>query len=174
MRGVYAFCVAGLALVGPASAYPNGAPWGSADPKAAQNCSSCHFDSDPRLQSPVVRIVGDIPEAYSSGANYGFIVTVRAPEGAKVGFALKALSTGDQAGNWSPEGQELESSGNEVRSVKPKYSTNDGFVFWGIRWTAPKAADDPVTFYLAVNISNDDDSPFGDEIHYFTFSIPPQ
>ena len=40
-------------------------------------------------------------------------------------------------------------------------------------WTAPDLPDKKVTFNLAVTGANDDGSPFGDRIHFRSFTVTP-
>lgn len=148
---------------------------GVADPTASETCASCHFDHEPGQQTGRIRIIGDVPEAYRAGATYNFLVVVRALKEKKVGFVLEARSQNNLQSGGSFVGYEaVETKGAEARSTLPKVvEGDDNMVFWGVPWNAPEKKAGPVQFFLAANISNDDASPFGDQIEYLTFAIPP-
>lgn len=163
-----------------ASANPDGAPWGTARPDAPETCSSCHFDGAPGRQTGRATVLAEALESYKPGSRYNWIVTVRAPVGAKAGFLLEARSRdGGSGGFFTPFDEGLESKGSEIRSTAPRAAEEmgadmeQGAALWLVEWTAPTDAEAPVDIFLAANISNDDASPFGDQIEYLTITIPP-
>ena len=160
----------GLSMAaGAAFAHPDGAPWGSADPAAAENCASCHFDAEPINDSPAISMEG----TWAAPA-FHFVLTFDKPEDAVAGL-LAAVVDGDGklAGSLHTEDAQLETFGAEVRSIAP--AKNSGAVQWpreyAIEWRPEN--DIPETLYLvvAVNAANDDASPFGDRIYFSSFSI---
>ena len=173
-------CIAAAAALSMAAgeglAHPDGAPWGAADPSAAEPCASCHFDGEPGRQTGRAVVAGEIPKAYVAGMTYTFVVTVRAPKAAKIGFLLEArLRDGaDGGGGFISYEEGIETKGAEIRSTTPRAAEANGFASWALRWMAPEDAAAPVEFFLAANVSNDDQSPFGDRIEYLTFAIAPR
>jgi hypothetical protein len=161
MRRVVSGVAAALVLAGAASANPNGAPWGSADPASPQNCASCHFDYDPALDSELLSLNG-LPGRVAAGKTYALSLSLAASDAVIAGFMLSA-----SAGAFFTEGEGLEAKGAEVRSAAP-VAAGEG-ASWRVSWTAPEDLSDDVFFYVAVNGANDDASPFGDVVHFKTF-----
>ena len=151
-----------------AVAYPEGAPWGAADPDAPENCATCHFDYDARLDSTQVGI-GGLPDTPSPGQTYEFVIRFSDPDAAVAGFQLLARSGDGDAGRFASDESAIEIGESGIRSTDP--SINDNGVVWRLSWTAPELPGATIRFFLAVTGSNDDGSPFGDQIHFRSFSI---
>ena len=171
MRRRIAVAVPGLfATAGAALANPDGAPWGSAVPGAAEACVSCNFDHEPVAGSAAVALVG-LPQNLAPGAVYDLVLAFSKPAPA-VGFSAASIMDGAPAGTFIASMDNLEAQGAEIRSAAP--ARVEDVAVWTMRWRAPDAVAGDVAFYIAVNASNDDQSPFGDEIHLRSFSILPQ
>ncbi len=151
----------------PLMAYPDGAPWGSADPEGAQNCASCHYAEDAVRDSSAILVTG-LPREVERGKTYSFHLSLADLEYASIGF-LAAASHGRFL---NVDGENTTVLEAMVRSTKPKYSS-DAADSWVLEWEAPAdmSVGESVAFDLAVNASNDDASPFGDAIHYRTIQI---
>ncbi len=147
-----------------AFAYPDASPWGSANPAADETCSSCHYDYDPVRDSAAVEIIG-LPETASPGNTDEIGVRIASVEAAVSGFQLLAT-----VGAFAANDETLEAVGTAVRSTRT--ATNDGAVEWTFSWQTPERMDEAVKMYLAVSASNNDQSPFGDTIHYRRFVVP--
>ena len=50
--------IAAAFFLSDARAFPDGAPWGAANPAAEQDCAACHFDNEPLLASDGLVIHG--------------------------------------------------------------------------------------------------------------------
>lgn len=151
-----------LSAGGLAVAYPEASPWGAADPRAAENCASCHYDFDPVFESETLSIDG-LPETIEPGRRYPIDVRFAA-EGAKVtGFQLVA-----SAGTLDSDDADVETIGAAGRSRASR--SLDAEVHWPMTWQAP-ADGDAVTFALAASAANDDQSPFGDTIHFRRYEL---
>lgn len=162
---------AALSLAGTAVlAYPEGAPWGAADPGAAENCGSCHYDYDPLFDSPTLSIEG-LPEAVEPRKVYDLVVRLADVDAAVAGFQLLAVATAGEAGAFRSDDETVEALGAASRSVRPA-TLRDG-ASWTLTWRAPDEVQAPLQLYLAVSAANDDQSPFGDTIHYGHYVIPP-
>lgn len=157
MGGAAAVAVS-LLLVTAAFAYPDAAPWGAANPAAAESCASCHYDFEPVLESTALTLDG-LPDRPRPGKSYALTIAF-APESAEAsGFQLIAT-----AGRLSAEAPDIESENNASRSTEVR--TEDDPLTWQVDWQAPDALNEPIVFYLAASAANHDQSPFGDQIHY--------
>lgn len=148
-----------------ASAFPGGAPWGTANPQSGQNCTACHFDYQAIPDSKSLTIRG-LPVAPVSGTTYELMVSFVDSVAIIAGFQM-FVSTGQ----FSASQKYIETTGSSIRSTRPIANKNG--VVWAMLWTAPDLADKKVTFNLAVTGANDDGSPFGDQIHFRSFTVTP-
>ena len=149
-----------------ALAYPEGAPWGAANPSAAETCASCHFGYDAVSDSPRINIEG-LPATAVPGESYPLLIRVDLPDAVTVGFQMIAVGD-DDAGAFTAEAMHVEYAAAAIRSTSP--AAIDDETKWPLLWTAP-ATKKPVRFFLAVMASNDDGSPFGDTPHFRTFDV---
>ena len=153
-------------------AYPEGAPWGSANPAAVETCGSCHYDYEPVANSSSLTLIG-MPETVVAGEAYDLTVRFAAPEARMSGFQILADAGDRSAGHFNSDRDDVESTGGAARSTRPQ-PVSDGFA-WPLRWRAPCEPGE-LTFHLAASSANDDQSPFGDTIHYrqLTVAVRPQ
>ena len=158
-----------VAVSAPVAAHPSGAPWGTSDPTEPEHCATCHFDGGPVYSSPALTIDG-LPETVTPARIYDLTLTFAADAGLSNGFLLYASKANDPAGAFSGEGDGLETMGSSVRSIAPR--TGDDAI-WEFQWRAPDEIESPVFFWIAANAGNDDQSPFGDAIHYKTMVVDP-
>lgn len=150
-------------LAAPAIAYPNGAPWGSADPDSAQNCMSCHFDAEAVKDSSRI-VVSGLGRKVEPGRVYELALSLENADAGSAGFLISASD-----GEFSAEQNDtIEARGSQARSISVQKL--DGRASWGLQWKAPDelARDADLSFQIAVNAANDDGSPFGDVIHFKT------
>ena len=150
------------------AAYPEGAPWGASNPDAEQNCATCHFDYDAVRGSAALTIEG-LPDRPEPGMSYA--LTIRFDDSAAeiAGFQMIAIADPGSAGRFASTTPNIEFVGAAIRSTDP-ISNAEGAA-WRLEWTAPDSADAVITFFLAVTGSNDDGSPFGDQIHFRSFEL---
>lgn len=144
-----------------AFAFPEGAPWGAANPDADEHCGSCHFGYDATLDSTSIFLNG-LPDVVVPGKTYELRVTFADDEAAIAGF--QSLATG---GEFSADDEDIEYLGAAIRSTNPS-PADTGFQ-WTLSWTAPEAPDARVIIYVAVVGGNDDLSPFGDRAFFRAF-----
>jgi hypothetical protein len=154
--------------MGAAHAYPEGAPWGAANPDAAENCSTCHFDYDAVRESKALSIEG-IPEHPVAGETYSLSITLMNSSAATAGFQVLATAEDGDAGTFSTSADDMEIDGSGIRSTHP--SISDFGASWTFDWTAPPQTNTKIMFFIAVMASNDDGSPFGDQAHFLALSI---
>jgi hypothetical protein len=151
-----------------ARAFPDGAPWGAANPAAEQNCASCHFDAAPVRDSESLVIIG-LPLKPAPGANYELEIIFEDPETVVAGFQLIAQAGNQQAGTFFSTEAEVEFIGATVRSTAPIRS--EGSISWAVEWRAPTVIVSPIVFYIAASAANYDESPFGDTIHFRSYRL---
>lgn len=151
-----------------ACAYPEGAPWGAADPQADENCSSCHYDYEPQRDSAALCIDG-LPDTAVADRDYELTVRFSDDAAAVSGFQLLATATDGVAGVFRSADADVETIGAASRSIRP--AAGGGEVSWTLTWrvTGPRARS--IVMYLAASAANDDRSPFGDTIHYRSFVV---
>jgi hypothetical protein len=153
-----------IGLGTPAAAHPDGAPWDSADPDTMHSCASCHFDHEPIGRSQALMASG-LPEYASPGEVYDIVLRFAAGEGAVAGFLLTVSS-----GEFTSNDGALQFNGGAVRSAKTAPAGD--VVEWAFQWRAGAEEDGLVDFHAAASAANDDQSAFGDEIHFRKFIVP--
>ena len=151
-----------------ARAYPDGAPWGAANPAAEQNCATCHFDDEPLRDSEMLVIRG-LPEQPAPGAQYELEVVFADPNAVVAGFQLVAQAVEQQAGAFASSAANIEFIGSAIRSTAP--ARNDGGISWVLEWRVPLEIESPIVFHVAATAANDDGSPFGDTVHFRSYTL---
>ncbi len=152
-----------------AHAFPDGAPWGAANPAVEQNCAACHFGNEPVLDSAVLSLDG-LPVMPTAGETYALTITFDHPDIVIAGFQLIATAGEESAGTFTTSGDSMEFIGASIRSVVP--TTERGRAAWQINWRAPDTLNGPIEFFLAAAAANNDGSPFGDTIHFQLYRLP--
>ena len=165
----------GSALATNAWAYGEGAPWGAADPQSPEHCAGCHWERDAIDPSQHVTIER-LPDAYEPGKRYVFMIHLRGVAAAVSGFQLMATAEGQLAGVFSADPgdnplTEVSATGNAIRSTRVVQISGTE-ALWTVVWKAPAEGTCPITFLLAATAANDDQSPFGDQVHYQRFTVP--
>ena len=145
---------------------PFGPTTASSDPGATETCASCHYDYDPVMESAAITIEG-LPDKIAAGSTYQLILRFAPPEARTSGFQVTTSTDGD-AGSFVSGPADVEVTSTAVRSTAPR--ALESGVSWTVEWRAPAAVDTPIAFHVAASASNDDGSPFGDTIHYRSFS----
>lgn len=147
-------------------AFPDGAPWGAANPEATQNCAACHFDGEPTRNSASLVIDG-LPEYLSPDTLYDLVVRFDNPGGLAAGFQMFAGAGNQPAGTFTSDAVDTETVGAAIRSTAPM--VKQGPVSWAVRWHTPASIDAVLNIYVAASSANDDQSPFGDNIHFRSY-----
>lgn len=173
MRGFFVVVVFAVAAFSfdAARAFPDGAPWGAANPTAEQNCSTCHFDDAPVHKSDMLNIDG-LPGHPEPGATYDLEINFEDPKTVIAGFQLIAQAADQQAGTFVSSAAGIEFVGASIRSTEPIKGNER--VSWAVTWRAPEAISTPIIFLVAASAANDDGSPFGDKIHYRAYELAPK
>lgn len=149
-------------------AFPDGAPWVTANPAVEQGCAACHFGTDPVLESEALVLRG-LPEKAEAGVTYDLTITLEDPNLVIAGFQLITQAAGRSAGTFAASSSDIECIGASIRSIAPRRTK--GRAVWAVRWRAPEKRDGPIDFYVAASAANDDGSPFGDTIHFTSYRL---
>ncbi|MEM7503610.1 MAG: choice-of-anchor V domain-containing protein [Pseudomonadota bacterium] len=152
-----------------AHAYPEGAPWGAANPLAAESCSTCHFDADATMDSRELEVIG-LPQRVTPGEAYPLQLVLADETAVTAGFQIVVASDGD-AGWFSAAEERIESEGAAIRSNEPTTVDDEKSVSWSFVWHVPSELTSPARFHAAATAANDDGSPLGDRVHYRTFIV---
>jgi len=151
-----------------ARAFPDGAPWGAANPAAEQDCAACHFGVEPVLASDALLIDG-LPKKLEAGVTYDLTITFENPRTVIAGFQLIAQADEQDVGTFTASADDVEFIGSSVRSIAPLRMS--GRAVWEIQWHVPEKICGPIDFYVAASAANDDGSPFGDTIHFRSYQL---
>ncbi len=154
----------------PAAAYPDGAPWGAADPASPQSCASCHFDGDVVPGSNAISLFFGLNEI-TPGEPLDIHLQFKNPENKKVGFQIIAM-----VGTFNSASEDVEVHGRLARSIVSRDNGSwaeevgtdivTNATTWRLQWVVPDNPGQKVNFWIAMNESNDDQSAFGDRIHF--------
>jgi hypothetical protein len=164
---VFAFTIAVISI-NAAMAFPDGAPWGAANPAATDHCANCHFDSDPVHNSPALSVEG-LAEVMKPGNDYPLTIVLADTNAVIAGFQLIASADDQPVGLFTTEEPNAETAGAAIRSTAPVPS--EGIVRWMLNWHAPESGKQPIVFHVAATAANHDGSPFGDLIHYRAYTV---
>jgi len=148
-------------------------------------CRTCHFDN--ALNDPAGSLTVDgLPAAWAPGRAYGITVAIRRAGVSRAGFEMTARfqakpREGDQAGAFQTTDGRLQiifAPGSPVQYIQHTKGgsllATPGLGRWTFQWTAPSTAGfGPITFNVAANASNDDQSPLGDYVYTFERTIRP-
>jgi hypothetical protein len=134
------------------------------------SCRECHFDGPTR--PPEALSLGGVPERYQPGAVYELEVSIRDTTARVGGFQLAArVAEGPHAGTQAGTLCALDARVDVVADTATgvQYASHAGArsadsLQWTLRWHAPAEDVGPVTFHVAANSANDDDSMLGDVI----------
>lgn len=157
-----------------AFSHTSGSPDGNTgSPGDGQTCAhvGCHTGTAAFRDSLVI---SDIPETgYLSTDTYDITVQIVEPEKVKFGFQA---SPQDTSGNllgamWVTDPIQMKVTGlGKYITHKSTGTMGSGGKTWTFRWNSGAATGD-VTFYAAVNASNDDGHASGDKIYYSFLTV---
>jgi hypothetical protein len=146
-----------------AAAYPDGAPWGAANPADEEHCASCHFEHAPVHESAAIEVSG-LPSQLSPDESYALSIELLDDTAISAGFQLIVSAADENPGRISSSAADVEFIGTAIRSTAPLIS--DRKFAWALQWHTPSVINLPLTLFVAVASANDDGSPFGDTIHF--------
>ncbi|MCA1815052.1 MAG: PQQ-dependent sugar dehydrogenase [Acidobacteria bacterium] len=149
-----------------------------------KKCDECHVPDAGSVAPGAIHI--NAPASYIPGQTYqlGFTSSNSDPTRARWGFQMTALDdNGNPAGTLAPLGDGLTHvvTGATVNPARQYIEHTQAGTFqgqtngasWSFNWTAPATDAGPVTFYVAANQSNGDQSSAGDSITSSFVVVPP-
>ncbi len=134
------------------------------------NCTQCHNDAAAISNSSVISLnFSGANEKYIPGSTYTLTVDLPAATSPKNGFEIVALRNSDNANIGAftitdAINTQLKNGGLS-RSYVTHTTTGNSVTTWSFDWVAPTNPEGDITFYLAVNQSNNNGITSGDEIH---------
>jgi uncharacterized protein (TIGR03437 family) len=170
-------------------AFSGGPDPGHTGAPGEQTCIACHTGTS--LNGGPGRVqIGFPAETYAPQARHRITITVSDPNQSRWGFQLSARRADlAQAGNFAivdatatqiicqdrraapcrPESP-IEYAEHTLAGTRP--GTRNSVTF-EVDWTAPSADAGPVTFYVAANAANGDNTNFGDRIYTANLAVQP-
>lgn len=171
MRFSLGFCASIFTIVqiGASSAHPDAPPWDHDGAEGAQDCTACHFDGA-SIQDSDGLVLKGLPKKIDPGVVYDLVVKLHSESLKNAGFLMTVHSA--NGGVFESKDSRTESEGTAIRSTYAGSRTDvPGKSKWMLQWRAPETLDAVIEFYIAANAGNDDQSPFGDEIHLKSYRI---
>jgi hypothetical protein len=154
-------------------AFTEGPPAGySGSPLDGQNCAACH-GTLPAGNLPGW-ISSNIPtEGYTPGETYSVAVTAIGMVAVKMGFQLTSENQVEKTGTFiitDPERTQLKGL-TTVTHTTAGTAVTQLPATWMTDWVAPSSGSGAITFYAAVNQSNNDNSTIGDLIYVSSLTV---
>ncbi|WP_372638537.1 choice-of-anchor V domain-containing protein [Fodinibius sp.] len=155
------------------SAYPEHLTGAFTGGFGEQTCRSCHFDYDLNPGEGRLSVSG-VPGRITGGETLELRIRLEREELGRAGFQLSArYAEGKQAGSFeigdndrmmfskaAPDSVEyLQHSSRGSEPLREQETS------WTVTWRAPQSLAGPVTFHVAANAANGDQSEFGDFIY---------
>jgi hypothetical protein len=147
----------------------NGPSAGRTGAPGETNCTTCHSgtaQSGTGINSVIMTDAGTVVTSYTPGTVYNVAVTFTTSS-SKNGFEIVALNSSNaQAGTIAlipSTGTQLK-SGSAGKKYVTHTSAGNQLSAWAFQWTAPATNVGNVTFYLATNETNANNSDTGDII----------
>ncbi|MEN7344166.1 MAG: hypothetical protein AAAFM81_14545, partial [Pseudomonadota bacterium] len=102
MRALIQWCLAIGSMLLPCTliAYPEGPPWGAANPAHPDHCASCHWERAPQYASDEPTIRG-LPDVVKAGERYALRLTFSDEVAKTAGFQLIIEGDREPAGHLS-------------------------------------------------------------------------
>ncbi|MBI4442060.1 MAG: hypothetical protein HY649_01645 [Acidobacteria bacterium] len=162
-------------------AFPFGPPPGVSGAPGEGTCTACHGGTE---NSGPGSVTITVPSSYSSGTTFPIVVTVSDPNQRRWGFELSVRTAANQqAGTLIPgtDGFTQPTNPSTLSGIQfithttqgTRLGTTGGASF-NFQWQAPDVAVGSVTFYVAANAANGDNTPGGDRIYTSSATVPPQ
>lgn len=155
-------------------AYTGGAPEGNTgSPLDGQDCTTCHTPG-PAVQAENWITTNIPPEGWEPTMTYTITVSVIDLVVEKYGFEITAETGTEKTGTWvitDAARTQLMGTGyvtHTVAGTAPVGNPNS----WTVDWTAPQSGTGTVGFYAAINVTNYDLEPGGDDIFVAMLSVP--
>lgn len=148
--------------------FSGGAQFGKTGAPGEQNCTQCH-SGNPISNSSVSLInFSGTNNKYIPGSTYTINVELVGAPSPTNGFEIVALRNSDHANVGSiaiTNATNTQLKSGNSRTYVTHTSSGVSSTSWNFDWTAPTNGEGDITFYLAGNISNNNGTTAGDEVH---------
>jgi hypothetical protein len=171
MKKIYfVFFVPILAIAIAFSSGPNAGYTGS--PLDGIDCTDCH-PPGPATQAANLIVIDAGLNGYIPGQTYPLTVICDDIVAERYGFQITSETASTKAGTWiiTDASRTQLKSGTAVTHTSAGTAPNGPPNTWSMHWTAPAAGTGTVTFYVAVNQTNNSGTNFGDQIYVSSLSI---
>lgn len=164
-------------------AYSTGPPAGHTGAPGEATCVACHRSYALNFGNGALTLSG-LPTEYVPGQPLALTVTLAYANARRFGLQLTALDdAGRQAGSFSlTEATRTQMLWGTLNGLSRAYleHTQDGLLangsgrgVWQFTWTPPARSTGRVTFYLAANAANGNNTTTGDYIYTRSYAIQP-
>lgn len=149
--------------------YTGGSPGGKTGSPGdnGATCAQCHTGT---AQAQAGLISTNIPfNGYVAGETYTITVSGNFSNITKYGFELTAEdASGNKKGTYTitdPARTKTANGGKAVTHTSGGTLANGNSISWSVDWTAPESGTGAVTFYTALNATNNNGSTSGDQVY---------
>lgn len=173
MKKLYQFSIILIPALAILLAFTSGPPAGNTgSPLDGQDCSACHTP----LPAGHVQnwISSSIPTGgYTPGETYNIAVSALTIVAVKMGFQITSETMTDKVGTFII----TDDTRTKLTNAYTVTHTAQGTTVtglpntWTMNWKAPESGTGPVTFYTAVNETNNDNSSNGDLIYVSSLTV---
>jgi hypothetical protein len=141
-------------------------------PLDGQDCSDCHTPG-PATQAANLIVIDVGLNGYIPGQTYPLTVICDDIVAEKYGFQITSETSSAKAGTWiiTDAARTQLKSGTAVTHTSGGTAPNGSPNTWSMEWTAPVAGSGPVTFYVAINQTDNLGTNAGDQIYVASFNI---
>jgi len=171
MKKIYFVLLFPILIIAIANTSGPGAGY-TGSPLDGDNCTDCHVPG-PAFPADNLIVIDVGLNGYIPGQTYPVTVTCDDIVAEKYGFQITSETASAKTGTWII----TNASRTQLKSGTAVTHTSAGTIpsgspnTWSMEWTAPAAGTGPVTFYVAINQTDADNSRFGDMIHVASLTI---
>ncbi len=146
---------------------------GNTNAPGETNCTSCHIGIPITEGNNWDNIELNLPqEGYVPGNTYDLTLSYAETGVVRKGFQLTALNNVNTlAGTLIRSGTGTLATTSQGRTYINHNSIGTSQSSWNLRWVAPSSGTGMVTFYVAINASNNDNTTNGDQIYLKKFAV---
>lgn len=153
--------------------YLSGPPAGNTNAPSESNCTSCHSGTAITSGSNWDNLtMSGLPSGgYALNTNYTLTLSYSQSGISRYGFQMTALGSSNAMAGSFTAGSGSQIVSGSGRSYIEHTSGGSSQTSWTFTWTSPASASGTVTFYVAVNATNNNSATNGDQIYVKTFTL---